>query len=195
MKNSKTSDEDEIVTGRVRLAAFDNSWFDPGSRWLRVIWYVVQVLTIQTSLPLGPVGISILRAFGAKIGTGVVLKPRVRIKYPWNLNIGNDVWIGEDVWIDNLASVSIGSDVCISQGAYLFCGNHDYSSRGFDLMVGPIVLEDGAWVGARGVVCPAVTCATHSVLAAGSVATKNLDAYSIYQGNPAMKIRARNVMK
>ena len=188
-------DSEKIENIRVRLGTFDNAWFVPGNPWLRLIWYVVQVLTIQTSLPLGSVGIFILRSFGAKIGAGVVLKPRVRIKYPWNLSVGNDVWIGEDVWIDNLASVSIGSDVCISQGAYLFCGNHDYSSSSFDLIVGTIVLEDGAWVGAKGVVCPGVTCGTHSVLAAGSVATKNLDAYSIYQGNPATRIRVRNITK
>jgi putative colanic acid biosynthesis acetyltransferase WcaF len=129
--------------------------------------------------------------FGAKIGTGVVIKPGVNIKYPWFLEMGDHCWIGEEVWIDNLALVSIGNNVCLSQGAYLFTGSHDYKKRSFDLITKPIVLEDGVWIGAKATVCPSVTCHSHSVLAVGSVATGDLEAYSIYQGNPAIKKRER----
>ena len=132
-----------------------------------------------------------LRAFGAKIGCGVNIKPCVNIKYPWNLEIGNYVWIGENVWIDNLAKVRIGDNACVSQGAMLLCGNHNYKTTTFDLMVGEITLEDGAWIGAMSTVCPGVTCKSHSVLSVNSVAAKDLDAYCVYQGTPAVKIRER----
>ena len=132
-----------------------------------------------------------LRKFGAKIGKGVFIKPSVNIKYPWTLEIGDYSWIGENVWIDNLAQVKIGSNVCISQGAMLLCGNHNYKKPTFDLMVGEITLEDGSWVGAQSVVCPGVTLHTHAVLGVGSVAHHDLDAYGIYQGNPARKVRER----
>jgi putative colanic acid biosynthesis acetyltransferase WcaF len=133
----------------------------------------------------------VLRTFGAKIGRGVNIKPGVNVKYPWNLEIGNYAWIGENVWIDNLGKVTIGNNVCISQGAMLLCGNHDYKRSTFDLIVGDITLENGAWVGARSTVCPGVTLHSHAVLSVNSVASRDLDSYAIYQGVPAVKIRER----
>jgi putative colanic acid biosynthesis acetyltransferase WcaF len=133
----------------------------------------------------------ILKLFGAKVGDGLIVKPHVTIKYPWFLDVGNHVWFGEGAWIDNLARVQIGDQVCISQGAYLMTGNHDYSMETFDLRLGPIVIEDGAWVGAKAIVGPGVTMKSHSVLTAGSVANHNTEAYKIYQGNPAQMRRER----
>jgi putative colanic acid biosynthesis acetyltransferase WcaF len=101
------------------------------------------------------------------------------------------VWIGEEVWIDNLDFVKIGDNVCISQGALLLCGNHSFTSTQFDLVTGPIVLEDGVWIGARSMVGPNVTCGSHSVLSIMSVASKNLESYKIYRGNPAQVVKER----
>ncbi|AFV97994.1 hypothetical protein B649_08410 [Candidatus Sulfuricurvum sp. RIFRC-1] len=136
---------------------------------------------------------SLLRFFGSKIGTGVVIKPNVHIKYPWFLTIGDHCWIGEGVWIDNLAQVTIGANVCLSQGSYLLTGSHDYKKNTFDLITRPITVEEGTWIGAKAIVCPGVTCHNHSVLAVGSVAVSNLEAYGIYQGNPAVKKRKRAI--
>jgi putative colanic acid biosynthesis acetyltransferase WcaF len=137
--------------------------------------------------------IYLLRSFGAEVGNGVLIKPSVHIKFPWKLRIGNHVWIGEKVWIDNLDQVVIGDHCCISQGAMLLCGNHNYKKTTFDLMTSPITLEDGVWVGARSLVCPGVRCGSHAVLAVQSVATKDLEAYTIYQGNPAAPKKARAI--
>jgi putative colanic acid biosynthesis acetyltransferase WcaF len=144
--------------------------------------------------PFSGLKVSLLRFFGAKVGQRVVIKPGVNIKYPWNLEIGDHAWIGERVWIDNLIKVRIGRHVCLSQGAMLLTGNHNYSSTSFDLVVKPITLEDGVWIGSRAAVCPGVHCHSHAVLAVHSVATKDLDAYTIYQGNPAKPIRKRNIL-
>jgi putative colanic acid biosynthesis acetyltransferase WcaF len=133
----------------------------------------------------------LLRCFGAKIGKGVVIKPNINIKYPWKLQLGNHIWIGEGVWIDNLDKVTIEDHVCVSQGAKLLCGNHNYKSTSFDLIVAPIHLKQGSWVGAYSSVAPGVTVESHAVLGMGAVATKNLDAYSIYSGNPATKTKTR----
>lgn len=132
-----------------------------------------------------------LRIFGAQLGKGLVIKPSVRIKYPWKLSVGKHCWIGEQVWIDNLDLVTLGDHVCLSQGALLLCGNHNYKSPEFDLMIAPIVLEHGSWIGAKAIVGPGVRVQSHAVLSMGSVATTTLEAYSIYRGNPAIKIKDR----
>lgn len=179
------------------LSSYNNSWFSTGGGRLKsLLWYFTNVLFFMNPLnPVSVIKVSLLRLFGAKIGKGVVIKPSVNIKYPWNLSIDDYTWIGENVWIDNLVQVTIGSNVCVSQGAMLLCGNHNYKKSTFDLMVGKIVLEDGCWVGAQSVVCPGVTLHSHAVLGVASVANKNLDAYTIYQGNPAQMVRKRGIVE
>ena len=56
----------------------------------------------------------------------------------WRLQVGQACWLAEDAWLDNLAPISLGDRVCLSQGAYLCTGNHDFRSPGFDLRLGPI---------------------------------------------------------
>ena len=178
---------------KIDLVRYDNSWYNPGGGTLkRILWYFINALFFIDPLnPSSGIKVCLLRLFGAKIGRGVVIKPSVNIKYPWNLSIGNYTWIGENVWIDNLSQVTIGSNVCISQGAMLVCGNHNYKRPTFDLIVKPITIEDGAWVGAQSTVCPGVTMHSHSVLAVGSIASKDLAPFSVYRGNPAVKVADR----
>jgi putative colanic acid biosynthesis acetyltransferase WcaF len=178
---------------KVNLARYNNSWYNPGGSALkRIIWYFVNSLIfINPLLPVNGLKIRILRLFGATVGNGVVIKPQVNIKYPWGLAIGNHVWIGEKVWIDNLAPVIIRDHVTLSQGCMLLTGSHNYKAETFDLIINKITLEEGVWIGAQAVVCPGVTCYTHSILAVGSIATESLAPYMIYQGNPAQKKRER----
>lgn len=169
------------------LSKYDNSWYNPGGNTLkRILWYFTNLLVIKNHWnPVSSLRVLMLRLFGAKIGRGVVIKPGVSVKYPWMLEIGDYSWIGEDVWIDNLAQVTIGANCCISQGAMLLCGNHNYKLETFDLMVKSIIIEDGAWIGAQSTVCPGVMVKKEAVLAVGSIATSVLESSTIYQGNPA----------
>ena len=121
----------------------------------------------------------------------MVIKPRVRIKYPWHLVLGDNVWIGEDVWIDNLVTVTVGSNVCISQGAYLLTGSHDYRDPRFGLIIKPIHIAEGAWITARVTLCPGVSVGRNAVITAGSILQSDADENAVYQGNPAIKIRNR----
>jgi len=177
------------------LSKFDVEDYKAGRNKLIVlIWSLFNYFFLNSSIPWPQaLKIILLKMFGAKIGTGLVLKIRVRIKNPWRLVIGNNCWIGEDVWIDNLEGVSIGNNVCISQGALLLTGNHDYSKVDFRYRLGKITIEDGAWLGAKCVVCPGVVCKTHSILTVNSVATKTLEPWKIYAGNPAQFVRARKM--
>lgn len=175
------------------LETFDNRTFDKNAGWWkRLLWLYVNALFFKSSLfPMMRFKKWLLVAFGAKVGAGLVIKPSVHIKFPWKLELGNHVWLGEHVWIDNLDRVRIGNNVCLSQGALLLTGNHDYTLSSFDFRNAPIVLEDGVWIGAKAVVCPGVRCRSHAILTVGSVATGELAPYVIYQGNPARPIRKR----
>lgn len=174
------------------LSKYSNVEYKPGPGWKKILWYLVSLSVFRSGIcPFSCMKVFILRMFGAKIGKGVVVKPFVNIKYPWLLTIGDYSWIGEKVWIDNLSEVSIGSHCCISQGAMLLCGNHNYKKPTFDLMIQPIILEDGCWIGARSTICSGIKCMEHSVLTVGSVATGDMEAYGVYAGNPAVKIRER----
>jgi len=162
------------------------------STFKQLLWYITNILffknayCISSSLKVG-----LLRRFGASVGRGVVIKPCVNIKYPWKLSVGNHAWIGEQVWIDNIAEVTIGDNVCLSQGSLLLTGNHNYKKCGFDLIPGAIILEDGVWIGAKAIVCPGVVCASHAILSVAAVANGNLQPYGIYKGNPAIKVGDR----
>lgn len=177
----------------VKLGLFDGKEFDKGAGLLKItLWYFVNALFIRASWnPFMGIKIFLLRLFGAKIGKGLCIKNNVIIKFPWNLIIGDDCWLGENCWIDNLDKVTIGSNVCISQGALLLTGNHDYTQPSMPYRNGAITIEDGAWVGAKAIVGPGVIIQKNAILTIGSIATKKLQKNGIYRGNPAEIIRER----
>jgi putative colanic acid biosynthesis acetyltransferase WcaF len=179
----------------VDLRRYDYRGFSVGAgRIRRSLWYVCNALFFGSPwFPAALVKAGLLRLFGARIGARVVIKPRVSIKYPWRLQIGNDVWIGEGVWIDNVGQVTIGDHCCLSQGAYLLTGNHDYTDERFGLMVGTIVMEQGTWVAARSTVCPNVRMHRHSIVTVGSVLTQNTVENGVYSGNPAQLTKMREI--
>jgi putative colanic acid biosynthesis acetyltransferase WcaF len=175
------------------LATFDNSGFDRGAGLIkRLLWQMASVLVFE---PPGPgayaVKRAVLRLFGARVGRGVVVKPRVRIKFPWRLRVGDHSWIGEDAWLDNLAEVELGANVCVSQGAYLCTGSHDRRKPTFDLITKPIRVEDGAWVGARALLLGGVVIGKGAVVGAGSVVKDAVAPGRLVAGNPAVDVGPR----
>jgi putative colanic acid biosynthesis acetyltransferase WcaF len=165
-----------VAAARRRIAGVDLARYaepviaDNRSVPWRIAWHVVSALVFQSALVLpSRWKAALLRSFGARIGTGLVIRPRVTVKYPWFLELGDHVWLGEGVWIDNHTSVAIGSNVCISQGAYLFTGNHDWNDPQFRFFCKPIAVEDGVWVGAKAIICPGSALARMSVVGAGVV--------------------------
>jgi putative colanic acid biosynthesis acetyltransferase WcaF len=134
----------------------------------RSVWYLLNALFFQGAI-LGLIPYRakamLLRAFGASVGSGFVCKPRVSIKYPWFLELGDNVWLGEMVWIDNFCRVTIGSNVCISQGSYLFTGSHDWSDPGFAAFFAPIEIGEGVWVTAFQRIGPGRKIAPQTIVA------------------------------
>lgn len=175
------------------LSRFNNSDFPLGAGIIkRTLWYFTNALFFLNPLfPFRSPKPLLLRLFGAKVGRGVVIHPGVNIKFPWKLSIGDHVWIGQRAWLDNIDQLTIHSNVVISQGAMVILGSHDYKKPDYPTLAGPVVLEEGCWVGAGAMVLGGVTLRSHALLAAGSVAGKSLKAYTIYRGNPAVRVRAR----
>jgi len=177
---------------RPRLKDFANPHFSRGrTRVVEALWISVQWALVASWIPGAAHRRWLLRAFGAKIGNGVDIKPGLRVKFPWRLEVGDHSWLGERVWIDNLDNVSIGANCCISQGAYLCTGSHDWSRSTFDLIMAPIHIKGGAWIAARSTIGPGVTVGEGAVLGLGSVATRDLQPWTINLGVPALNVRAR----
>jgi putative colanic acid biosynthesis acetyltransferase WcaF len=178
---------------RVDLRLTSIGDYHPGRSFaVRALWLLVEALVL-----LNPVLTSyrlkrgVLRLFGARVGTGVLIKPGVHVKYPWHLEIGDHAWIGERAWIDNFVAVHIGAHACISQGAYICTGNHDWSDPGMRRFVAPVAVEGGAWVGAFARIAPGVVVGREAVVTLGSVLLDDAEPRGIYQGNPAELVKER----
>ena len=179
----------------VALDSYNNSWYDPGRSFAwRALWvFLGQPLFRSPLLPSSAWRRGLLRCFGAEVGSGVVIHSEVVVKYPWHLAIGDHCWIGERAWIDCLTEVHLGANVCVSQGAYLCTGNHDWSDRAFGLKLGPIHLGDGSWVGARSTLLPGTELATGAIATAGSVVSGYVPPLEVFGGNPAVFLRKRRM--
>lgn len=183
----------QVLQSEVDLSNPDNSELVRGAPIIvEAMWYFAG-LPLLRSYWITSSGFRrwLLRLFGAKIGKRVHIKPGLRVKFPWYLEVGDYSWLGEDLWIDNLAFVSIGPHCCVSQGVYLCTGNHDWTTTNLKLFREPVVCERGSWVGAKSIVCPGVTIGTDAIVTAGSVVTKDVPAFEIHAGNPAQFVRKR----
>ncbi len=180
---------------QVDFSTYNNKWYKPGGAVKRFLWHYINLVFFKSGLfPIYGLKVFLLKLFGAVVGKNVFIKPFVNIKYPWFLSIGNQVWIGEDVWIDNLTDVHIGNNVCISQGAMLITGSHNYRTSNFGLLMKPIKIENGVWICAKAIVCGGVVCGSHAVITAGTVVTQNCEAYGMYRGNPAKFFNHRSII-
>jgi putative colanic acid biosynthesis acetyltransferase WcaF len=157
------------------LRGFSAAGYDRGrSRAIQALWFAFQHLVFfRWWCPAGirPV---ILRAFGATVGSRVLIRHRVRVMWPWKLTIGDDVWIGEDAWLLNLEPISIGSNVCVSQGAMLCTGSHDPNSATMEYDNAPITLGDGCWVAARATVLRGVTVGAGALVGATALVVRDV---------------------
>lgn len=179
----------------VDLRTYDNSWYSPGRSVLwRTLWMFLGLpLLRRTWFASSAARCALLRLFGASIGDRVVIRQHVTVKYPWHLVVADDCWIGEGVWIDNLTTVRLGASVCLSQGAYLCTGNHDWTDPSFGLRVAGIDLEAGSWAGAKCLLMPGVRLGEGAVAGAGSVVSGSVPPFHIVAGNPAVFVRERRL--
>ncbi len=165
------------VNLRHDLRGFTGAGYNRGrnSLW-QVAWLLISGLVVVRWWCPGGVRLRILRFFGATIGNGVLIRHRVRIHWPWKLTVGDGSWVGEEVWILNLEPVTIGENVCVSQGVLLCTGSHQRDSRTFEFDNAPIVIDDGAWIAARATVLRGVHIGADCVVGATALVTRSIAA-------------------
>ncbi|WP_271504825.1 WcaF family extracellular polysaccharide biosynthesis acetyltransferase [Bradyrhizobium sp. CCBAU 11357] len=156
------------------------------------VWWIVEALLVR---PTPQIFFAwrrlVLRLFGAKIGPGVLIRPSVRIVYPWKVSIGANSWIGDDVHLYSLGEIEIGHDVVVSQGTYVCTGSHDHRAPDFPIFVRPIVIEPEAWVAAQCFIAPGVRIGRGAVVQARAVVMRDVSAGTIVGGHPAAVIGSR----
>lgn len=175
-------------------------WFSmpPGFRgrpaWFVQLWWLVQATLFRGS-PQFLYGWRrwLLRRFGARIGEGVIIRPSVRVTYPWKLTIGDHAWIGDDVVLYTLGEITIGAHAVVSQRSYLCTGNHDYTRPSFDIYAKPICVGEHAWLATDVFVAPGVTVGAGTVVGARSSVFRSLPGGVTAVGNPARVVRERPV--
>ncbi|MDB4259909.1 WcaF family extracellular polysaccharide biosynthesis acetyltransferase [Akkermansiaceae bacterium] len=158
----------------INLSKFKNPKFSRGVwRGTEMLWWLCRSLFFASWFPVpSKIKVMVLRSFGAKVGEGVVIRSRVNITFPWRFECGDHVWIGDEVMILSLAPVKIGSNVCISQRAFICTGSHDFRKESFDLITKPITIEDGCWICAQVFIGPGVTLSEGTMVKAGDRAVR-----------------------
>lgn len=134
---------------------------------------------------------ALLRLFGAKVGVLVVIRPTVRVTYPWKIAIGDRAWIGDNVELYSLGPIDIGADAVVSQRSYLCTGSHDYRDRSFPIFQKPIRVGSGAWIAADVFVAPGVTIGDGAVIGARSSVFHDIPQMAIARGTPAEQYSRR----
>lgn len=174
------------------LSAYSTVGQDRGApSWKEALWILVKSAMFLTPLPVPSfVRAALLRAFGARIGKGLVIRARVNVTFPWRVEIGDNVWIGEEALLLSLAEIHIGSNVCISQRAFLCTGSHAYWRSDFALITRPITVGSGCWIAAQAFLGPGVDVGDGAIVSAGSVVMNDVPSDTLVQGNPARPLRA-----
>lgn len=173
------------------LSQYSSAELDRGAHRVKeLLWWVVRGLFFLPNFPWpSSLRCLLLQLFGAKVGKGVVIRSGVNITFPWRFKCGDHVWLGEGSSYLTLAPITIESNVCVSQEAYLCTGSHDHRESHFDLITKAIRLKQGSWVGARGLLGPGVVVGENSVVAAGAVVFRSVDSNMVAKGNPATAIK------
>lgn len=180
------------VKNKVNQDTMSGPSFSLSNRLARVLWNLVAWVVFKyTPNPLHKWRAFILRLFGAKIGKGVHVYPKVKIWAPWNLVLHDECGIANGVTLYTQDKITIGKRSVISQGAHLVAGTHDYTKMGFPLYTKPVVIGDYTWIASEAFIHPGVTVATGTVIGARSVVTKNMPEWMVCSGHPCKPIKPR----
>lgn len=133
----------------------------------------------------------LLRRFGTVVHGSALIEASCKILQPWLLEIGDGSAVGHHVELYNYALISIGAMTVISQYSYLCTGTHDYTDPNMPLIWQPIKIGSQCWVAADVFIAPGVTVGEGSVIAARSVVTRDMPAWTVCAGQPCRPLKPR----
>jgi putative colanic acid biosynthesis acetyltransferase WcaF len=166
--------------------------FSVPNRMGRLAWSVVWTLLYRPSpRPFHSWRAFLLRGFGAELGPNCHFYPSARVWAPWKLVCADGVTLGDGAEIYNPSLLTMGSHAIVSQQAYICGATHDYNDPAFPLISFPMSLGAYSWVCARASVSPGVNVGEGAVLALASVATRDLEPWTVYAGVPAQPVKQR----
>lgn len=147
------------------------SWDKP--RVVHYLWAAVEIVILYNPWQISSsLRVVTLRAFGAHVGEGVIIRPRTRIKNPWKLSVGDRSWVGEGAWIHNQDFVEIGHDVVVSQEAFITTGSHKVR-KDMGLITKHVVIEEGVWLATRSMILGGSVVGRSSIVAPNVVIPAN----------------------
>lgn len=166
--------------------------FSMRERMRRTAWNLGWLLLFRTSpRPFYSWRAMILRMFGAKIGPNCRIYPAAKIWAPWNLTCEDLVAVADGAEIYNPAPIRLCSHAIVSQQSYLCGATHDFDNPAFPLLAYSMTIGPYAWVCARASVAPGVNLGEGAVLGLASVATRDLEPWTVYAGAPAVRVKER----
>jgi putative colanic acid biosynthesis acetyltransferase WcaF len=166
--------------------------FSLKNRIRRVIWYIFYLGLFKYSPRFFHSWRSfVLRCFGAKIGKGVHIYPKVIIWAPWNLEIADNVGIANGVNLYSQGKIIIGKKSIISQGSFICTGSHDYRKKGNPLITKAIIIKDNVWIAAECFIHPGSIINSGAIIGARSVVSNEIPSWSVCVGFPCKFIKKR----
>lgn len=187
---------DSSADKRGTFQRLDRFRMPPGFRgrpaWFVQLWWIVQATAFAWS-PQFMYGYRrwLLRRFGARVGRGVIVRPTVRVQFPWKVDLGDYCWIGDDVGLYSLGPITVGAHAVVSQRSYLCTGSHDAADPTFPIYAEPIHVAPECWIATDVYVGPGVSIGRGTVVGARSSVYKDLPPGQICLGNPARAVRPR----
>jgi putative colanic acid biosynthesis acetyltransferase WcaF len=156
------------------------------------LWWLVQATLFRWS-PQFAYGFrnALLRAFGAKVGHGVIVRPTVTVTYPWKVSIGDFAWVGDNAELYSLGEIDIGANAVVSQRSYLCAADHDHTQADFPIRNRKITIGAQAWLAADVFVAPGITIGEGAVIGARSSVFKDMPAGMVCFGYPCVPVKPR----
>lgn len=160
----------------------------------RAIWNVARLALFR---PFGTKvfrlwRIALLRLFGAEADWSAEVYASAKVWAPWQLTLRRGSCIGPDAIVYNQARVMLLEDACLSQYAYICTAGHELggvNNARTGLVVAPVTLDKGAWVGTRAFINMGVQVGEGAVVGACACVVKDVAPGTVVGGNPAVVIK------
>jgi maltose O-acetyltransferase len=184
-----------------RLATADpTTWEAAGSRLARTVFDQIEdtllldylLNTVVNKIPFPELRMELYRAAGMRVDPTTNIMMHAFVLQARSISIGPNCIIGPFTTLDGRATLTIGRNVNIAGEVLTIGGHHAVDSPTAEGILGPVVIEDNAWIAMRATILPGVTVHEGAYVAAAALVNRDVEPYTLVGGVPAKKIRDRN---